>query len=457
MVLGLLVLSTSVATRAQSVPQLASVSPASGATNAAPRDSVVFVFDQAMDTTIPLLATIGTIFVGNYEFTPTTVYSLMSGSWGADRRTLTFKPSSPIPLNTAVSWTLNPAGTTVPLKSAAGQPLATVTGNYKIASNSGGSTNEVCPPVTPTPGAYTVSKNLQYLQSSAADPVVAPGSPGLFAVSVESPPAGPAVTNGSVTFPSGTSTNLALQAGVFRRFESYTTEAALEGARPGGSYTVRFNQSGQPERVITMALPATPTIIPKIADYAEAQAIDATNDFTLQWNSFSPQGPGVFVRLIITDELGNLIFLAPNPCVPRALDPTATSIVIPANYFRPELNYLGQLQFGLNFYSSTTDVPQMVGYGAVQRDTSFALKASSACGTAVPAKITSHRVLPNCHPEFSFSGTAGKIYTIHRTGSLTSPTWSILNSVTMSASGTAVFKDIDATVKFPAFYRAVGN
>jgi hypothetical protein len=55
-VLGLCVLSTSVATCAQSVPQLVSLSPAIGATNAAPRDSIVFVFDQTMDTTIPLLS-----------------------------------------------------------------------------------------------------------------------------------------------------------------------------------------------------------------------------------------------------------------------------------------------------------------------------------------------------------------------------------------------------------------
>jgi len=698
--LVLCMVSSSVASYAQSVPQLVSVSPAIGATNAAPRDSIVFVFDQAMDTTIPLLATVGTIVIGNYEFTPTTVNSLMSGSWGADRRTLTFKPSGPIPLNTTVSWTLNPAGSTVPLKNATGQLLQTVAGNYKIASNSGGSTNEVCPPVTPAPGAYTLSKNLQYLQTSAADPVVASGSPGLFAVSVQSPPAGPAVTNGSVTFPSGTTTNLALQAGVFRRFESYTNEAALESARSGGIYTVRFNQTGQPEHVIPMTMPATPAVIPKIANYAEAQtidatkdftlrwdafspqpagaivrlviidefanriflapnpcvprtldpaatsivipanylrpgfyyqgsvvfslnfyssttdvagmtgngvvqritsfslktingtngppnelcipttptlgsytvtkyfehrqtsadevvprsgipglfgvtiqsppagpavtngsltmpdattknltnqigffilsgqfdtlaalegaypdgsytlrfnqtgqpervipmtmpatpaavpkilnyaeaqAIDATHDFTLQWNAFSPQGPGAFIRLIITDELGNLTFLAPNPCVPRALDPTATSIVIPANYFRPEVNYIGQLQFGLIFYNSITDVPQMAGYGAVQQNTSFALKAAGAGGPVVRANFTSYRVLPNGHPEFNFSGTAGKIYTIHRAGSLTNPTWSILSPVTMNASGTAVFEDTDAALSFPAFYRAVGN
>src|SRR6185369_7315968 len=109
-VLVLCVLCTLVAAYAQSVPQLVSVTPASGATNAAPRDSIVFVFDQTMDTATPLRATIGTSVIGNYEITPITVNSLMSGSWGADRRTLTFKPSGPVPLSTTVSWTLNPAG-----------------------------------------------------------------------------------------------------------------------------------------------------------------------------------------------------------------------------------------------------------------------------------------------------------------------------------------------------------
>ena len=145
------------------------------------------------------------------------------------------------------------------------------------------------------------------------------------------------------------------------------------------------------------------------------------------------------------------------PCVPRALDPTATSIVIPTNYLRPELNYQGQLQFGLNFYSSTTDVAQMAGYGVVQRNTSFALKAGSTGGTTVPAKFASYRVLPNGHPELNLSGTAGKIYTIHRAGSLTSPTWSVLSPVTMNASGIAVFEDAGVALKFPTFYRAVSN
>ncbi|MBI2924076.1 MAG: Ig-like domain-containing protein [Verrucomicrobia bacterium] len=697
-------LSATLAPQAQSVPKLVSVTPANGATDAAPRGPVVFVFDQVMDITAPLFASVPPFLVGSYEFAPNSVNALVgSGAkWGADRRTLTFTPSGAVPLNTTVTWTLNPAGTTAPLKSATGQPLAMTTGSYQIASNSGGSPSEVCPPVTPAPGSYVFTKFVQYLQTSALDPTLSPGKPALLAVQVQSPPAGPAVTGGSLTLPNGASKNLLSQIGFFRITESFDTEAALDAAypvgnytlhfnqtgeterviplalpvaptvipkilnyaeaqaidatqdftlqwnsftpqgegavvrlvitdefgnriflapnscvprtldptatsivipanylRPGfsyrgqllfsvnfyksttdvaqmtgngfvqrttaftlqtarsmvgppdelcdpitptlgsytvtklfshnqtsaeevvpqigspaffsttvasppagpavtdgsltlpsgtkkdltsqfgffnlsaqaateaaleadyaaGSYTVRFNQTGQPERVIAMAMPATPAVIPKIVNYAEAQTIDATKDFTLQWNSFSPQGPGAFIRLIISDELGNLIFMAPNPCVPRTLDPTATSIVIPANYFIPGVNYRGLIQFGLEFYNSITEVPQMAGYGAVQRSTSFALNTAgtNGGGAVAPARFTGYRVSANTRPEFNLSGTAGKMYTIQRTGSLTSPAWSALAPVTMNASGTAVFEDADATLKFPAFYRAVGN
>jgi hypothetical protein len=304
-----------------------------------------------------------------------------------------------------------------------------------------------------------VTKLVEHRQTSAEEVVLRSGLPALFGATLQSAPAGPAVTNGSLTLPDGTQTNLTNQFGFFILSGQFDTQAALEAAYPEGDYTMRFNQTGQPERVIPMALPATPAVIPKIANYAEAQAIDATNDFTLQWNSFSTQEPGAFIRLIITDELGNLIFQAPNPCVPRALDAAATSIVIPANYFAPDLNYQGLLQFGLNFYSSTTDVPQMVGYGAVQRNTSFALRTrgTGGSGTAVPARFTGFRVLPNGHPEFNLSGSAGKIYTIQRAGSLTNPAWSDLNPVTMNAAGAAVFEDADSALKFPVFYRAVSN
>src|SRR5439155_22990410 len=97
----------------------------------------------------------------------------------------------------------------------------------------------------------------------------------------------------------------------------------------------------------------------------------------LRLNAFYIQAGTAIMRLIIADEFGNRIFMPPNACVPRTLDPAATSIVIPANYLRPGFYYQGFLVFSLNFYNSTTDVAQMTGNGFVQRTTTFSLKATS--------------------------------------------------------------------------------
>lgn len=118
-----------------------------------------------------------------------------------------------------------------------------------------------------------------------------------------------------------------------------------------------------------MTCPRCRPWFPKIENYTEAQAIGATKDFTLRWNSFEPQGAGAAVRVVITDEFANRIFLAPNGCVPRTLDARATSVVIPAGFLRPGFHYQGQLIFSHNYYSSTTDVPVMTGNGFVQRGT----------------------------------------------------------------------------------------
>ncbi|MSU61607.1 MAG: hypothetical protein EXS31_04280 [Pedosphaera sp.] len=119
--IALCALTTTPVIIAQSVPKLVSVTPASGDTNAAPWGAVVFEFDQAMDITNPLQTSVTTILIGNYQFTPAYLNLQFSGSWGADRRILTFQPGVAIPLNTAITWTLNPTGTTIPIKSATGR------------------------------------------------------------------------------------------------------------------------------------------------------------------------------------------------------------------------------------------------------------------------------------------------------------------------------------------------
>jgi hypothetical protein len=682
---------------AQTAPTILSVTPANGSTNAAPHDSIVIVFDQQMANTLPMLS-VGTFIVGNFQFTPTSLNTTMNGAWSADHKTLTFKPSIAIALNTAVTWTLNPAGATVPFTSASGVPLATSTGSYKIASSSGGNPDETCPPVSPAPGAYVFSKSVLYTQTSPTtvtlqvnptvasaqvsspsdgpvvtnatltfpsgatkkltstagifrlselftnetaldtayppgtytlnvdrtneaehvitfnlpttpatipmiqnyaeaqfidptqdftltwnafsplpstaivrlvivdefanriflapnpcvprtlDPAatsivipagylragfnytaqlvftdnyytsttdiskmtgngfvqrttsfsikaVAPGtkppetcdpgtsglgsysinkiiahqqtaadtvtlrttSPGIFSAAIQSPPSGPTVTNGSLTLPGGSQTPLANQGSLFFVSGVFDTEAALETAYPAGSYALSLAQTGQAARVIPETMPATPAVIPKIINYDAAQSIDPTKEFTLQWNAFSPLPAGGFVTIIISDESGNLVYLAPNPCLSRALDPSATSITIPTNYFTAGTKYRGEIIFGVTFYNSTTDVSQMSGTGILERMTEFPLQAASSTGVVAAARFTGYRVLANGHPQMDLTGTAGKAYMIIRTSNINSAIWNNLISVTMSAGGTATFEDTDSTLTFPAYYRAVGN
>jgi hypothetical protein len=148
--------------------------------------------------------------------------------------------------------------------------------------------------------------------------------------------------------------------------------------------------------------------------------------------------------------------MAPNFCVPRALDPAATSIVIPTNYFKADSTYQAQLMFGMQFYEGT-DAAGMVGYGAAQRITSFELKTSGASVVIAAARFTGFRLLSSGHPEMNLSGTPNKIYVIERSGSLLNAVWNSLGSVTMTGTGTGVFEDSDASLQFPAYYRAVGN
>jgi hypothetical protein len=267
------------------------------------------------------------------------------------------------------------------------------------------------------------------------------------------------VTNASLTLPNGTTTDLTNQVGNFALYAAPTNEAALETLYPPGSYTIRFGQNGEGQHVVPMTMPATPASIPAIANYLEAQAIDPAQSFTLRWNEFTPQQPGAFINLIISDQFGNLIFRAPNFCVPRALAASDTSVVIPANYFKPGLTYNGLIQFGVSFYSSTNDIPRMAGYGAVSRTTTFMLKATGGggggTGEILPANFLGSRLLQNRHPEMSLSGSAGKSYRIRRSASVANPNWLVVGTVTMSDAGSAVFEDADNSLQLPAFYQAM--
>jgi hypothetical protein len=207
-----------------------------------------------------------------------------------------------------------------------------------------------------------------------------------------------------------------------------------------------------------MSMPPSPPPTPKILNFVEAQSINAAADFTLQWNGFAGAGPQDHISMYLSDTNGNVVFQAPDPCIPRELPVTATSVLIPANTLRSNQTYQANILFGRVFYNSTNDVPGMAGYGDIIRNTRFAVATGTGGSvTPVASSLSEVRLLPNGNPQFTLGGTVGASYRIERTANLINGSWQNLGTVTVLPLGTISFEDTQNPKTFPLFYRAVSN
>lgn len=578
LILGLLTLLPVFGAQAQTPPALVSVTPADGATLVPASASLVFVFDQEMETATPLFPTIPGVLVGNFEVTAPGVNVILLTSWGSDKKSLILRPSLPLPIAT-FSWTLNPVGGLFTLKSKAGMVLPLVRGSFSTgsgvtdpvlvssnpANNATGVAREVVitftfdqpmrtntaiggnppstpaailwtgvgldvtkfrytwsansrslhcdyvgdlpgnteifwslnppvspvkienaagkvlpsstysgrfttgsgvpcdpPPQPPDQGSYTLYKASNFFQEGAGDPLpLLENAPFVLGAMVQGSSLGPAPTAGSLTSPAGTSTPLSLIAGLYLlNQQPFDTEAELEAAAPAGDYRLRFTLGSQPETGATLTLPAASPPVPRIANLAAGQNIRWDADFTLSWNPLTGVGPNDSIAVTLVDAQGRVVFSAPDPCVPRELAPTATSVVIPAKTLATNSVVSGSLVFSRNFFFSTNAVPKMFGLGNIVRSTQFNLKTQGGGGANPPvaARLTNPRLLPNGNPAFDLTGTAGARYGVQRTSQPgVGATWTTVVTVTLDASGRGSAEDADAARSFPAYYRAVAE
>lgn len=449
-------------------PTLVSSNPAKGATGVSVTSTVTFVFDMPM-TPNPMVG-------GNPPFLQGAVAWTGAGldatkftyTWSADSKSLSCKYSGELPGNTLVGWTLNPAGAMLQLTSDEPEvPLATTTGSFTTGTGSGtGGGDEECNQGEPPAdwGSYGLSKSAQYEQTSAADPALVTDSPPNVGAIVMAPLTEAALTAGSLTLPSGTRkdiTKMPFGNGLMLT-EEFATVAALDAAYPAGSYTLRFQQTGQAERVVAMSVPAANPPTPKVGNYDAAQNVDPAANFTLTWGPFAGAVAGTdHVSLVLTETSGfppssHVVFSAPNPCIPRDLAVTATQIVIPAGTLSGSKIYDADLTFSRVFLNASNSIPKMYGYGSITRSTHFKVATKGATTPPAAARFTAYRLLPDGKPELTLTGTAGRVYTIQRATAPTGATWTVAGSATMGANGQAVYVDA-APGAFPVYYRALGQ
>lgn len=441
------------------VPVLVAANPANDSTGVLLTAFVTFNFDQAMKT--------NTAIAGNPPSVPAAVSWSGAGldptkfkySWSANGRSLLCDYVGDLPPNTEISWELNPAAAPVKLENPAGKvvPTGLYAGHFRTGSGID------CTPTTQPPatqGSYSLFKSSSFSQTPPADPVPTSEDQAFnFGAIVQGPQIGDAPTAGTLTGPSGTSTALTVIPGSsLQLFQFAATESELEATAPPGNYTFRFTLGTRPETSATMALPADNPPIPRIANLEAAQAIKADADFTLSWNAFTGAGPDDYLALSIFDDRGRLRFSAPDPCVPRELPVTATSIVIPAKSFATNSHLTATIVFNKVFYFSTNVVANMAGYGAIMRTTQFPLQTLGGGGVVTPpepARLANPRQLPDGRPQFEVIGVAGSRHTVQRSPRLGSEAnWSTVQALTLDASGRATAEDSQRPGGVPAFYRA---
>ncbi len=279
---------------------------------------------------------------------------------------------------------------------------------------------------------YGIVKLQSFLQTNAASVPPLPSNAYAFASFVMAS-ANFAVTNATVQPGGGTVYPLALEtnSGVLLGFTNYfSSQTALDSAFPtsGGSiiktpvnYTVTMRgvhdglQSGGLSfyllaPVLQISVPTTPRIL----NFAEAQAIDTTRDFVLQWNDLSGAVTSI-LEVIVLDAANNVVTNSPLPGEPGALGQNATRFTLAANTLPPGTNLSAQLLIANPGLPNTSSYSGATGIPALAKTTFFPLVTRPApVAPRLSASLVSSQQL-----RLQFASEAARLYRLEASAAFT--------------------------------------
>ncbi len=394
---------------------------------------ITFSFDQPMATNHAILwsANIATDKLTYAWVDPTVLMCTYAGSLLA---------------GATVTWALNPT-TTDPnnFRSQAGValPVGQYSGQFSLAGTPGG-TNTPCGSTNSFSqvGGFTLGKTTMEHQTNATTLVadLESGADFMATVSITNALSG----SGSVLIPPGLQAK-ALQffavpggplVGTF--FDGLTNQANLDAAYPVGNYLLNVSLTAGATNTALVTLPAFDTPTPMVLNYDAGQAIDPTTDFTLSWTPFSTATGADSTSLSITQN-GQPVFQAPDLCLPRALAPTAGSVVIPKGTLVAAASYEATLTF--THLVATNLVLQPLGLrGAAMFTRTTAFTLVTLGGTPPqPIHLGPITVTPDGQVTLQVTGTVNKPLTINSSADLR--TWQAALTTNLTTSPlTVTFK-----------------
>jgi uncharacterized repeat protein (TIGR01451 family) len=191
----------------------------------------------------------------------------------------------------------------------------------------------------------------------------------------------------TLRLPNGTETNLMADSANVTNWafaDVFTSQAALDAAYSNGIYQLDIlgASNGLYQSSLNLSGDTYPNT-PQIVNFDPAQTVNASQDFTLQWNSSG--GTNDLVILEVDDAQGNPILVTPHFGESNALNGAVTSFTIVANTLQASSTYQGLLMFSRPVSVDTNTIPGVTGAASYFEQTAFPLATISLADLALAA------------------------------------------------------------------------
>ena len=220
---------------------------------------------------------------------------------------------------------------------------------------------------------YYVERGEYFTQSTTNRPVTAL-SHELFAYVF--PATNGSVLSAALSGPRGLSFSLTDSGGVFQLLDEFLDSIALTVPAPGGIYQFNVGTLNQGLRVFKLSLPGPATGIPpmRVANFPEAQAVDASQSFTLRWDNVTKRGAKDYLAFDLIGPGGDSVFSVTNMVLAQ------TNLVIPASTLQPNTVYRAYLYIIHYFRLSPDGALPPVWVALETRATKFAIQTLNPAG-----------------------------------------------------------------------------
>ncbi|MHC1765264.1 MAG: Ig-like domain-containing protein [Verrucomicrobiia bacterium] len=157
---------------------------------------------------------------------------------------------------------------------------------------------------------------------------------------------------------------------------SFGSQTELDAAYPSGTYSmVLVSDSPVFEGPAEFQYPETDfPVPPEISNFAAAQAVDPSSEFTLAWNAFEGATGSDYVWLSLVNSSGAAVFQTGLPGEANALGGSARTVSIQANSLEPGA-YTARLAFVRVIQEDSTSYSGAVGRATMASETVFPVEA----------------------------------------------------------------------------------